>query len=79
MWVFNWLEEVAERGRKSHCIFTYQIYLTMSNYIVLDCQRKKCLGNLFQEHNKKSKEKNSNTGGGVFVPILFAVIVMFPF
>lgn len=78
MWVFNWLEEVAERGRKFHCIFTYQIYLTMSNYIVLDCQRKKCLGNLFQEQNKKSKEKNSSTGV-FFVPILFAMIVMFPF
>lgn len=50
----------------------------MSNYIVLDCQRKKCLGNLFQEQNKKSKEKNSSTGV-FFVPILFAMIVMFPF
>lgn len=56
MWVFNWLEEVAERGRKSH-IFTYQIYLTMSNYILLDSQQKKCLGNLFQKHNYNLKKK----------------------
>lgn len=64
MWVFSWLEEVAEGGRKSHCIFTYQIYLTMSNYVVLDCQQKKCLGNLFLEHNKKSKEKTAILGDG---------------
>lgn len=50
------LEEVAERGRKSHCIFSYQIYLTMSNYIMVDCQQKKCLGNVFQEHNKNAKK-----------------------
>lgn len=57
------LDEVAERGRKSHCIFSYQIYLTMSNYIMVGCQQKKCLRNVFQEHNKKCKEKNSNSGG----------------
>lgn len=56
------LEEGAERGRKSHCIFSYQIYLTMSNYIMVGCQQKKCLGNVFQKHNKKYKEQNSNSG-----------------
>lgn len=56
------LEEVAERGRKSCCIFSYQIYLTMSNYIMVDCQQKKCLGNVFQEHNKKMQQKKSSSG-----------------